>query len=72
MKETGKQKILNYLKQNKSITQLEALKLFWDWRLSAKIYELKKDGYNIKSEDIKVKKIDGTYGYVTKYTLLEE
>lgn len=69
MKETGKQKILNYLKKNKSITQLEALKLFWDWRLSAKIYELKKDGYNIKSEQIKVKKVDGTCGYVTKYTL---
>ena len=72
MKETGKQKILNYLKKNKSITQLEALKLFWDWRLSAKIYELKKEGYNIKSEDIKIKKADGTYGYVAKYTLLEE
>ena len=72
MKETGKQKILKYLKQNKSITQLEALKLFWDWRLSAKIHELKKDGYNIKSEDIKVQKSDGTYGYVAKYTLLEE
>ena len=72
MKETGKQKILNYLKQNKSITQLEALKLFWDWRLSAKIYELKKDGYNIKTEQLKVKKADDTCGYVTKYTLLEE
>ena len=72
MKETGKQKILNYLKQNKSITQLQALKLFWDWRLSAKIYELKKDGYNIMSEQIKVQKLDGTYATVSKYTLLEE
>ena len=71
MKETGKQKILNYLKQNKSITQLQALKLFWDWRLSAKIYELKKDGYNIISEQIKVQKSDGTYATVSKYTLLE-
>lgn len=72
MKETGKQKILNYLKQNKSITQLQALNLFWDWRLSDKIYKLKKDGYNIVSEQIKVQKLDGTYGYVAKYTLLEE
>lgn len=70
MKETGKEKILNYLKQNKKITQLQALNLFWDWRLSAKIYQLKKEGYNIKSEQIKVKKSDGSYGYVAQYTLL--
>ena len=69
---TGKEKILDYLKLNKSITQLEALKLFWDWRLSAKIYELKKDGYNIISEQIKVKRADGTNAYVTKYILEEE
>lgn len=34
-----------------------------------KIYRLKKDGYNITSEQIKVKKADGTYGYVAKYIL---
>lgn len=66
---TGKDKILKYLKEHKSITQLEALNLFWDWRLSDKIYRLKKDGYNITSKQIKVKKADGTYGYVAKYIL---
>lgn len=71
MKETGKEKILNYLKQNKTITQLQALNLFWDWRLSAKIYQLKKEGYNIKSKQIKVKKSDGSYGYVAQYILLD-
>lgn len=66
---TGKEKILNYLKEHKAITQLEALNLFWDWRLSDKIYRLKKDGYNILSEQIKVKRADGTNAYVTKYIL---
>ena len=66
---TGKEKILDHLKKNKSITQLEALNLFWDWRLSDKIYQLKKDGYNITTEQMKVKKADGSYGYVAKYIL---
>lgn len=68
---SGKERILNYLKQNKTITQLEAINLFWDWRLSDKIYRLKKDGHNIKSEQIKVKRADGTDAYVTKYILEE-
>lgn len=66
---TGKERILNYLKSNGSITQLEAVKLFWDWRLSARIYDLKKEGYNIKTETLKVKRADGTDAYVSKYIL---
>lgn len=69
---SGKEKILDYLKKNKSITQLQALNLFWDWRLSDKIYQLKKDGYIIISEKIKVKRTDGKDVYVTKYVLEEE
>lgn len=69
---SGKEKILDYLKKNKSITQLQALNLFWDWRLSDKIYQLKKDGYIITSEKIKVKRTDGKDVYVTKYVLEEE
>ena len=68
---TQKQRILNYLKEHKSITQLEAINIFWDWRLSAKIYQLKKEGYPIKTEMIKVKRADGSDAYVSKYTLME-
>lgn len=67
-----KEKVLEYLKQHKTITQLEALKMWWDWRLSASIYSLRKDGYNIASEQLAVQKSDGTKGYVAKYTLLGE
>ena len=67
-----KEKVLEYLKKHKNITQLEALRMWWDWRLSASIYQLRKDGYNILSEDIAVDKADGTKGYVAKYTLVEE
>ena len=66
---TQKERILNHLKKFGSITQLEAIKLYWDWRLSDKIYTLKKDGYKIKSEQIKVKRADNSDAYVSKYTL---
>lgn len=68
---TQKERILNYLKEHKSITQLEALNLFWNWRLSAKICQLKKEGYPIKTETIKVKRVDGSNAYISKYTLME-
>lgn len=69
---SNKEKILDYLKKNKSITQLQALNLFWDWRLSDKIYRLKKEGYNIISERIKVKRKDNKFAYVTNYILKED
>ena len=68
---TQKERILNYLKEHKTITQLEAINVFWDWRLSAKIYQLKKEGHPIKTEMIKVKRADRSDAYVSKYTLME-
>jgi hypothetical protein len=38
----GKERILRHLQKYGSITQLEAINLYWDWRLSDKIYRLKK------------------------------
>lgn len=66
---TQKERILNHLKRFGSITQLEAINLYWDWRLSDKIYRLKKDGYDIKTETLKVKRADKTDAYVSKYSL---
>ncbi len=67
-----KERILNHLKKYGSITQLEAIKLYWDWRLSDKIYRLKKDGHNIKTVKLKVKRADGSDTYVCKYELIAE
>lgn len=38
MKKSNKEKILEHLKKYGSITQLEAINLYWNWRLSASIY----------------------------------
>lgn len=66
---TNKEKILEHLQKYGSITQLEAINLYWDWRLSDKIYRLKKEGYNIITKTIKVKRADGTNTYVSQYIL---
>jgi hypothetical protein len=42
--------ILAYLRQGNSITPLEALSRFSCFRLGARIFELKKQGYDIRSE----------------------
>ena len=48
---TKKQKILQHLKTRKrGITGQEALRLYGLYRLSGEIHELRKAGYNIKTE----------------------
>lgn len=49
-----KKQILSYLRKGYKLTPIEALNLFGCFRLGARIYELKKDGYNILSEMISV------------------
>lgn len=41
--------ILNHLKQGKSITPIEALNKYGCFRLGARIADLRKEGYNIKT-----------------------
>jgi len=49
-------RILNYLQNGGKITTLEALDKFECLRLSGRIYDLKRKGYNIKSNRIIVNK----------------
>lgn len=42
--------ILNHLKDNGSITPLEALQRYGCMRLGARIFELRQKGYSIKTE----------------------
>lgn len=50
------QRILNLLQNGGKITPLEALNKFGCLRLSGRIYDLKRKGYNIKSNRITVNK----------------
>jgi len=50
---TQNKQIINYLRQGKTLTSLEALQLFGCFRLSARISELKESGWQIDSVNIK-------------------
>jgi len=63
-------RLLDYLKKFKSITSLDAIRDLGNTRLSATIYTLRRDGYNIESEDIKVNNRWGGSTTVSKYTLV--
>ena len=62
-------RLLDYLKEFKYITSLDAIRDLGNTRLSATIYQLRNDGYNIESEDIKVANRWGGITTVSKYIL---
>lgn len=69
---TNVERLIEYLKKNKTITSLEAINLLGDTRLSGTIWKLKKAGYNIETETIVVKNRWGKKVPVAKYELKEE
>ncbi|BAQ91637.1 hypothetical protein [uncultured Mediterranean phage uvMED] len=52
MSNTQKVNVLNHLKSGKSITPLEALQEYGCFRLADRIFVLRKDGYNIITNNI--------------------
>lgn len=54
MTETQNQQILDHLKLGRPITPLDALDLFGSFRLSARIFDLKQQGWPIVCERIDV------------------
>lgn len=66
---TQKEEILEYLKNNKKITILEAIYQLGVTRLSAVIYNLKKDGYNIETQTKTIKAKNGRKTSVAEYIL---
>lgn len=65
---TQKQKIVAYLDQYGEITQLEAYRDLSCWRLATRIFELKRDGYDIKSELREVPTRDGGKTKIAVYS----
>ena len=71
-KTTKTSEVLKHLKVKGSITSLEAFELYGATRLSAIIFQLRKAGYNIKTDDATC--ID-RYGHkcnFAKYVLVED
>jgi|BioPla2DNA2_1021312.scaffolds.fasta_scaffold41146_3 hypothetical protein len=48
-----KAKILDYMRQGHGITPIDALRMFGCFRLGARISEIKKDGWIVRTEMVK-------------------
>lgn len=71
MKKTQRSEVLKYLENNKKgLTSMEAFSKFGATRLSAIIFDLRKDGYKIVGEDKKVKDRYGRTTLVSNYKLV--
>lgn len=69
---TQQNRVLNHLRQNGSITPLEAMNLYGIYRLSVHVWRLRKKGYNIVTVEQDGKNKLGekvTYG---KYILVDK
>ena len=69
MKATQAERVLQYIEDFGSITQLEALNDLGVMRLASRISDLKKMGYPIKSETISVKNRYAEDCYIKRYSL---
>ena len=67
VKTIQKERVIDYIRETGSVTQLEAIKELGVLRLSAVIFDLKKEGYAIKSELVPVKTRYGT-AHVARYS----
>lgn len=65
---TKTDKVLNHLKENKTITSWEAIKCYGCTRLSAVIFNLRKKGYNITSRK---EKFTDRYGDTSHFAIYE-
>lgn len=68
-KETQAQRVLDYIDEFGSITQLEALRDLGVMRLASRISDLKKQGYPIKSDRETVKNRFGENCNIKRYSL---
>lgn len=62
-------RVYHHIKDNGSITSLEAIQLYGDTRLASTIFRIKKKGYPIKTEDIITINRYGERRKVVRYSL---
>ena len=70
-KTTQAERVLEYMMEFGSITQLEALRDLGVMRLASRISDLKKQGYPIKSDVVAVKNRYEENCYIKRYSLRE-
>lgn len=71
-KETQESRIVDYMSEFGSITQLEALRDLGVMRLASRISSLRQKGYAIKSETVAVKNRFNEDCHISRYSLMKE
>lgn len=71
MKKSQCEKIVEYMQKHGTITHKEAEKYIGCMRLASRICDLKRQGYAIRSERVKVKNRDGEEVPIARYSLVE-
>ena len=67
---TQKSEVLRYMQTHRGITSLQAIEKFGATRLSDIIFRLRKDGYDIETEQITTKNRYGHSVTYVKYSLV--
>lgn len=65
------EQVLNYMRTHGNITARDAVNYLDIYRLSARIADLKADGYLIKSESVRKKNGKGEWKHYASYSLVE-
>lgn len=66
----GEKRILEYIRKHGSITSMDAFRDLSITRLSARIYDLRAKGYDIKTLKMEISNPDGSHNsYYAKYIL---
>ena len=71
-KQTQSERVLSYIEEFGSITQLEALQDLGVMRLASRISDLRKNGHNITSKTEPVKNRWGETCHIKRYRLVGE
>ena len=72
MKTTQCERIIEYMNEFGGITQLEALKELGCFRLASRINDIKRKGYNVRTERITLKNRWKEPVRIARYSLVEE
>ncbi len=67
---TQNERLAAYLERNKTINPLVAWVKLGIYRLGARVFDLRKQGYEIKSENVKVQNRFGEDCHVAQYRLV--
>lgn len=71
-KVSQKAKVLNHLQNHRCITSMEAFSKYGATRLSAIIFDLKKEGYLIKATSVTKRNKEGNSCTYAEYSLMTE